>query len=624
LALGLLAMTSFSQDRKAQWTVMVYLAADCDLEADMLEDLREMAATGSTPDMNIVVLVDRTPKGKPKGKYTNKGVLNLENWNGTKLLHVQKGKLRELADLGEKNLGDPAVLRDFVRRAASDFPAKKFALILSDHGMSWPGACADETDNDDHLTLPEIRGALEDVTRETGPFELLGFDACLMANLEVAQAVAPVAKVMVASEELEPGYGWSYTPTLAALALKPAMSGAELGRVIADEYKAFFQKSKIKSIRQQGERITLSVIALDRVEAVARAAGELGEKAASLVKAKRRESWVRIARARSFTENYGRSGDPSDEGSHVYSIVHLAQQLKREAPDVAAEALEKAAKDAVLYSVRGRGCPNAHGLTVYFPPDGETLKRDKYLEAVGAEGKWARFLAAYAGISSEDTEKPNLKATKTDDAELGDKDSVTITCTASADDIAETYFVLATKEEGEILVLGALPTEVGDEGELEEEWDGHWFTIEDDEGYVVAPMTDFEEIGEDEYLAQVPAQVRVSDGDEWVDVTLHFLVKIGEDDLKGELVYAFADTKFGPLEIDLEEGDLVRPVYVVIAADGSEKTDASEDEEDYLKVGKKGLQVGWREVDEGTYQVGFVVIDHAGNAAEEYVEVKVE
>ena len=624
LALMFLTVVAGPQDSKAQWTVMIYLDADCDLEAPMLKDLEEMIACGSTPDMNIVVLADRHPKGKPKGQYTNAGIANLRNWTTTKLLYVEKRKLRELADLGEKNLGDPTVLRDFVRRAATDFPAKKFALILSNHGESWPGICIDDTDKGDSLTLAELRGTLEELRGATGRLELLGFDACLMANLEVAQAVAPFAKVMVASEELEPGSGWAYTPTLTALATKPAMEGAELGRVIADEYRAFFTKSKAQQVRHEGEGITLSVISLDRIEAVVQALGELGDKASSLVKADRRASWLRIARARSGTQEYGRGGDPTEEGTHVFNIVHLAQRLKKEAPGVAAEALEKAAKEAVLYNVRGKACPNAHGLSVYFPPDSEALKSSRYLDTVGAGGKWARFLAAYTDTSSADTKKPELKPAKTDDAELGDEDSVTITGSITADDIDEVYFVLATKDGDDVLVMGAIPIEPDEKGELKEEWDGHWFTIEDDDGYVEAPITDFEKLDENTYLAQVPAQVRAADGDEWLDITLHFLLKFKEDGIEGELVYAFADTEGGSLEIDLEEGDTVRPVYLKIAADGSQKTETAEDAEDYLKVGKQGLKVGWEEVEEGTYQIGFVVIDFAGNAAEEYVEVKVE
>ena len=41
-----------------------------------------------------------------------------------------------------------------------------------------------------------------------GTFDLVGFDACLMASVEVAKIIEPHAKYMIASEEVEPGHGW--------------------------------------------------------------------------------------------------------------------------------------------------------------------------------------------------------------------------------------------------------------------------------------------------------------------------------------------------------------------------------------------------------------------------------
>lgn len=41
--------------------------------------------------------------------------------------------------------------------------------------------------------------------------DVLGFDACLMSMYEVAGAVAPYARTLLASEMLEPGHGWDYS-----------------------------------------------------------------------------------------------------------------------------------------------------------------------------------------------------------------------------------------------------------------------------------------------------------------------------------------------------------------------------------------------------------------------------
>ena len=81
-------------------------------------------------------------------------------------------------------------------------------LLLWDHGGgSVGGVCFDEVYYNDSLDLNELG---EGLSMAEEPFELIGFDACLMATLETAETASPYAKYMVASEEIVPGRGWSY------------------------------------------------------------------------------------------------------------------------------------------------------------------------------------------------------------------------------------------------------------------------------------------------------------------------------------------------------------------------------------------------------------------------------
>src|SRR5262249_44976742 len=127
---------SGAQSAKAEWTILFYHDADCDLELPMLEDIKEMAAVGSTKDVNVVMLVDRAAKGDKAENYSNDPVLNLPNWTTAKLLRAERNRLVELADWGEVNMGDPAVLKRFIETGVARFPANKYALIFSDHGAS--------------------------------------------------------------------------------------------------------------------------------------------------------------------------------------------------------------------------------------------------------------------------------------------------------------------------------------------------------------------------------------------------------------------------------------------------------------------------------------------------------
>ena len=131
----------------ASWTFMAYVMGDTDLEPYALDDLTEMATVGSSEDLNIVAMVDRSPD------YSDDGVLNLEDWEDTKLLEVQEGEFVVAADLGELNTGSSDTLAAFIETAISDYPADNYALLLWDHGGGWLGMGADQTDGEDGLEL---------------------------------------------------------------------------------------------------------------------------------------------------------------------------------------------------------------------------------------------------------------------------------------------------------------------------------------------------------------------------------------------------------------------------------------------------------------------------------------
>ena len=109
--------------RKTQWTVMVYLAGDNNLDAAGTADLLEMKRVGSTDRVTLLAQFDRSGAGRATNRY---------------LLR----KNTPLADdvvtaLGETDTGDPAILRDFVTWAAAQHPARHYLLVLWNHGSGW-------------------------------------------------------------------------------------------------------------------------------------------------------------------------------------------------------------------------------------------------------------------------------------------------------------------------------------------------------------------------------------------------------------------------------------------------------------------------------------------------------
>jgi hypothetical protein len=106
-----------------EWTVMIYLAGDNNLDSAGVIDLKEMKKVGSTNEINVVVQFDRAGRDSATNRYyIRKG--------GT----IAKDKV---ADLGETNMGDPKVLEDFVTWSSKKYPASRYLLVLWNHGAGW-------------------------------------------------------------------------------------------------------------------------------------------------------------------------------------------------------------------------------------------------------------------------------------------------------------------------------------------------------------------------------------------------------------------------------------------------------------------------------------------------------
>ena len=173
------------------WTVLVYLDGDNNLEKDALKDLNEMELVGSNDQVRIVVQLDRVRQDGPKDDTSN------GDWDTAKRFLVKRDSNRsrigstELDDIGEVNMGDPQTLVDFVSWGVKTYPAERYALVLWDHGSSWAGIAFDDSSDKKGISLPELDQALRTIQSQTGieRFDLIGFDACLMAQIDVLQTI---------------------------------------------------------------------------------------------------------------------------------------------------------------------------------------------------------------------------------------------------------------------------------------------------------------------------------------------------------------------------------------------------------------------------------------------------
>jgi len=244
---------AFANGSAKEWTFMVYMDADNNLDPAGVDDVSEMQAVGSTDKVNVVVLFDRWHK--------------ICGFNGTEILYIHEGYNETVwggwTDEYELNMGDPETLTWFINYTVKHYPAEKYALILWDHGGNWEGVCWDWTSDRDCLTIEEVSEALKRSVIEK--VNILGFDACLMASIEVAYTMSLSGKVgvMVASQDYIPWDGWPYDVILRDLVETPSWSEYDFSIAIVDEYVASYAKVPVCRVFA-----TLSAIDLTYVDDV--------------------------------------------------------------------------------------------------------------------------------------------------------------------------------------------------------------------------------------------------------------------------------------------------------------------------------------------------------------------
>jgi hypothetical protein len=236
----------------AEWTVMIYLDADNNLESAGIDDINEMEIVDSSDDVNIVVQVDRIPYSVLA--TNNQGYaddVSNGDWTNTRRYYITQDFDSYIinsqligGDLGELNMGDPQTLIDFANWAVTTYPAKKYLLVIWNHGGGFRSPAYttkdiawDDTSGGDKITMPELENALLAISAQMGKnIDIVGMDACLMAMMEVAYQIKDYADILVASEENEPADGWPYDTILGELVGNPLISSEQLAVDIVDEY----------------------------------------------------------------------------------------------------------------------------------------------------------------------------------------------------------------------------------------------------------------------------------------------------------------------------------------------------------------------------------------------------
>lgn len=197
------------------WTLLIYMCG-ADLESDVsqggaaTEDLTEIYdLRKSLPsDVNVVVQAG----GASRWESTYSSVINKNNCNR---FHLTTSGYVKDSQTTKVDMSLASSLESFVEWGLTTYPADKVGLVLWNHGGAMDGCCFDEQFNEGYegLMPSEVASAIPTAIANSNynkNLEFIGYDCCLMSIQDIAGLNSDYANYMIASEESEWGYGWSY------------------------------------------------------------------------------------------------------------------------------------------------------------------------------------------------------------------------------------------------------------------------------------------------------------------------------------------------------------------------------------------------------------------------------
>jgi hypothetical protein len=599
--LGACAVLEQPSPQFGTWTVLSYSIADTDLEPYMMADLGEMGTVDSSPALSVVALVDRADG------YSDEAVLGVDDWVGGKVLELADSGATVLDNLGDLNTGDPAVLADFIANGIRDFPADHYALIISDHGASWPGVGGDESTDSDELSLAELDAGIGAGLVGAGidKLDLLGFDACLMATYEVASALAPRADRLLASQELEPGHGWDYT-ALQSVVDRGGATVDDLGTALIAGFEA--QATTEETVAE----ITLSFVDLTAMGAVDEAltnfSGQLTDLAASISPT--------VGRSLASTLSFGTDPDPTQD-SFMIDLAMLANKIGAKDPSIgqAADALTAAIDAAVIDRVDGEATRGATGLSIYFPPSADYF--DPGYNELGLDTGWSDFLERYYSAGA-DIPATGVAQFAAGDADVFfDSDGLTITASfdsTTGDNVAEAFIRYGVVDGDTITFLGQEPAtiETDGAGEAQGFYDLTMMTIADGEDTVPAYVDlttndDFSVVTID-----VPVGYYAPGSDSYQEALLSLVTDGDTGDVLSESYYGFNEELDAYGALTTEPDGIIVPEQLTQFADGSEEWFATSDYGLYADL--PTLSYDFETLPSGTLvYIELYVVDFGGN-----------
>ena len=566
------------------WTIFVYLCG-ADLEekkGNATGDIDEMFLSKDSDSVRFIV---QTGGAK---EWHNDYV----DATKTQRFLVQHSEIK-LVDEKDKldDMGDSDTLKDFVSWGLENYGAEHNAFILWDHGCgSINGVCIDNVYDKNTLSLRDIDDALSAALGEK-KVDFIGFDACLMSTMEMANVLSSYSAYMCASEETIPGTGWNYTAIGTYLAGNPGANGAELGKAACDSYYEL-----CKEVERE-KRATLSVLDLSKVQEVATAFDSFCEELCKATEDKTvRANVIRKIYA---AENFG--GNNRSEGyTNMVDVAGIVDAASEYVGDT--KAVKDAVGNLVIYKIEGEEHANACGLSMYYPLSVRGSEELNTFYDLSVSSNYNRF------ISNRENEE--IKAITFSSKPALNEEGM-FCFTLDQDGIDNTESVVAnvyeaSSETGDLIEYGETADVLCNwsTGEVEDVFDGLWISLPDGQNlaiYIVDEKPEYNIYTSPVRIDGEPTNLRIKHNTITGEVIAEGIWDgIDENGVPSRQVYS------------LEDGDVIEPRYNVLVL-GSE--------EDSERIGSKytvsgELKLNYEKMEEGDYMYSFTINDIFGGSME--------
>jgi len=382
-----LASNQVNNKDPKDWTFLIYLNGDNNLDSFGAFNINQMEKIGSNDNINIVV---------QWASLKNKGSQRLLI---KKDANTQKVTSPVVQDQGVVDMGDWHSIVDFVQWGVKNYPAKHYFVDVWDHGSGWhekfkkdgpqnggmsPIDISWDDNSGNHITTQQLGLALKEAAKIIGhKVDIYASDACLMAMPEVAGEMADSVSVFAGSEETEPGEGWPYDLLLTrwtALSKANKAEPADVAKILVEEYANYY--------KAKNSAVTFSAFDLSKWSDLTQSITKLGTSIKGLTATDKKKVLTAAGDAQSFAY--------SDYVDFVDFLAQLKIQ-KITALSTALDSVNSTASDFVIESSNVK-FPRSHGMAVWIPSEAYTLKEyaDKYSQlSFDNETHWSDALKSF-------------------------------------------------------------------------------------------------------------------------------------------------------------------------------------------------------------------------------------